>query len=89
MYDLSCIFYNYIQINKGVKSCAFTSRGNVLATGGIDRIVRVINIPSRTFSITRASGFFKGHNAPITYVGLEGKENRLISTSQVYINFLT
>jgi len=73
---------NYIQVSKGVKTCAYTSRGNLLATGGIDRVVRLINIPSRTFSITKASGFLKGHNAPVTYVGIEGKENRLISTSQ-------
>merc|ERR1719481_1370709 len=73
---------NYIPISKGVKTFSFTSRGNVLATGGIDRGVRLLSIPSRTFSINKASGFLKGHNAPVTYVGIEGKENRLISTSQ-------
>ena len=58
-------------------------RGNLLATGGIDRIVRLINVPSRTFLITKANGFLKGHNSPVTYVGIQAKENRLISTSQV------
>lgn len=54
-----------------------------MATGGIDRIVRLINVPSRTFLITKANGFLKGHNSPVTYVGIQAKENRLISTSQV------
>ena len=54
-----------------------------MATGGIDRIVRLINVPSRTFLITKANGFLKGHNSPVTYVGIQANENRLISTSQV------
>ena len=73
---------NYIPVSKGVKTFAFASRGNTLVTGGIDRIVRVFNIPSRTFQISKATGFLKGHNNPITYVGIDQKENRLISTSQ-------
>ena len=44
---------NYVAINKGVKTFAFSSRGNTLVTGGIDRIVRIYNIPSRTFQITK------------------------------------
>ena len=48
---------NYIAINKGVKTFAFSSRGNTLVTGGIDRIVRIYNIPSRTFQITKGRGF--------------------------------
>ena len=48
---------NYIAINKGVKTFAFSSRGNTLVTGGIDRIVRIYNIPSRTFQITKGQGF--------------------------------
>ena len=51
-------------------------------TGGIDRIVRVFNIPSRTFQISKATGFLKGHNNPVIYVGIDQKENRLISASQ-------
>ena len=47
---------NYIAINKGVKTFAFSSRGNTLVTGGIDRIVRIYNIPSRTFQITKGRG---------------------------------
>ena len=97
---------NYIAINKGVKTFAFSSRGNTLVTGGIDRIVRIYNIPSRTFQITKgrgfiifpisktlwffyrfdkpqkANGFLKGHNNPITFIGIEAKENRLVTTSQ-------
>ena len=48
---------NYIAINKGVKTFAFSSRGNTLVTGGIDRIVRIYNIPSRTFQITKGRSF--------------------------------
>ena len=73
---------NYISISKGVKTFAFASRGNTLVTGGIDRIVRVFNIPSRTFQISKATGFLKGHNNPVIYVGIDQKENRLISASQ-------
>ena len=49
---------NYIAINKGVKTFAFSSRGNTLVTGGIDRIVRIYNIPSRTFQITKGQDHF-------------------------------
>ena len=73
---------NYISISKGVKTFAFASRGNTLVTGGIDRIVRIFNIPSRTFQISKATGFLKGHNNPVIYVGIDQKENRLISASQ-------
>ena len=59
---------NYIAINKGVKTFAFSSRGNTLVTGGIDRIVRIYNIPSRTFQITKGQDYsdssflvFSGH----------------------------
>ena len=48
---------NYIAINKGVKTFAFSSRGNTLVTGGIDRIVRIYNIPSRTFQITKGQDY--------------------------------
>ena len=48
---------NYISINKGVKTFAFSSRGNTLVTGGIDRIVRIYSIPSRTFTITKGIGY--------------------------------
>ena len=53
---------NYIPVSKGVKTFAFASRGNTLVTGGIDRIVRVFNIPSRTFQISKATGFLKGRD---------------------------
>ena len=67
----------------GVKTFGFSSRANTLVTGGIDRTVRIFNIPSRTFQITKANGFLKGHNNPVTYVGIEAKESRLVTTSQV------
>ena len=30
----------------------------------------------------KANGFLKGHNNPITFIGIEAKENRLVTTSQ-------
>ena len=59
---------NYIAINKGVKTFAFSSRGNTLVTGGIDRIVRIYNIPSRTFQITKGwvSPYFRNPSRTFT-----------------------
>jgi WD40 repeat protein len=65
------------KIHKGVKTFDLCTTKNVLATGGMDRVVRLWNpyLPSRPVARLR------GHNAPVFLVKVAPEDNRIFSIS--------
>jgi WD40 repeat protein len=65
------------KIHKGVKTFDLCTAKNVLATGGMDRVIRLWNpyLPSRPVARLR------GHNAPVFLVKIAVEDNRLFSIS--------
>jgi WD40 repeat protein len=65
------------KIHKGVKTFDLCTAKNVLATGGMDRIIRLWNpyLPARPVARLR------GHNAPVFLVKIAVEDNRLFSIS--------
>ncbi|XP_072171177.1 cilia- and flagella-associated protein 337-like [Diadema setosum] len=66
------------KIHKGVKTFDFCKEKNLIATGGMDRILRLYNpyVPSKP------TGMLRGHNAPIFSLFIAPNENRIYSISQ-------
>ncbi|XP_041461483.1 WD repeat-containing protein on Y chromosome-like isoform X2 [Lytechinus variegatus] len=66
------------KIHKGVKTFDFCKEKNLIATGGMDRILRLWNpyVPSKP------TGMLRGHNAPIFSLFIAPAENRIYSISQ-------
>ena len=65
------------KIHKGAKTFDLCPVRNILATGGMDRVVRVWNpyLPARPIARLR------GHNAPVYLVKITAEDNRLFSVS--------
>eukprot|EP01147_Barroeca_monosierra_P000623 gene623-3933_t len=65
------------RVKRGVRSFAYIPKGNLIATGGLDRAIWLWN-PYVTF---QAAGVLRGHTAPIHHVCINPIENRLYSIS--------
>lgn len=65
------------KIHKGAKTFDLCTAKNVLATGGMDRVIRIWNpyLPSRPVARLR------GHNAPVFLVKIAVEDDRLFSIS--------
>ncbi|XP_032743080.1 WD repeat-containing protein on Y chromosome-like [Rattus rattus] len=65
------------RVHKGVKAFSFCRKKNLLATGGLDRIVRVWN----PYLPGKPTGVLRGHTAPVMYVHVAAEENKVFSVS--------
>lgn len=65
------------KIYKGVKTFDFNKAKNVLATGGMDRLIRLWN----PYVPTKAVGILRGHVTPIVHIFIVEEDNRLFSIS--------
>jgi len=65
------------KVYKGVRTFDFCKEKNVIATGGMDRLIRLWNpyVPSKPVGILR------GHVTPIFYLFIVAEDNRLFSMS--------
>ncbi|XP_066918416.1 cilia- and flagella-associated protein 337-like isoform X1 [Clytia hemisphaerica] len=65
------------KIYKGVKTFDFSKTKNVLATGGMDRLIRLWN----PYVPTKPVGILRGHVTPIIHLFMVEDDNRLFSVS--------
>eukprot|EP00794_Sanderia_malayensis_P006938 gene6938-7717_t len=65
------------RVYKGVRTFDFCKEKNIIATGGMDRLIRLWNpyVPSKPIGILR------GHVTPIFYLFVVAEDNRLFSIS--------
>ncbi|XP_076818537.1 cilia- and flagella-associated protein 337-like isoform X2 [Clavelina lepadiformis] len=67
------VFYVY----KGVKTFDFCTATNIVATGGMDRIVRLWN----PYVPQKATGLLRGHSSPVVFISIDGEDGRIFSIS--------
>nr|XP_033794798.1 WD repeat-containing protein 64-like isoform X2 [Geotrypetes seraphini] len=65
------------KVHKGVKTFDFCKKCNILATGGLDRIIRLWNPYITGWPI----GLLSGHSSPIGFLCIEDRNMRLFSVS--------
>eukprot|EP00043_Microstomoeca_roanoka_P003972 m.46823 g.46823 ORF g.46823 m.46823 type:complete len:1292 (-) comp12280_c2_seq1:52-3927(-) len=68
------------RVRKGVRTLAYIEKGNLIATGGLDRAIWLWN-PYVTF---QAAGVLRGHTAPIHHICASTTDHRLFSLSVDY-----
>ncbi|OCT97088.1 WD repeat-containing protein 64 [Xenopus laevis] len=65
------------KVKRGVKAFDFCKEGNILVTGGLDRIVRIWNpyVPGWP------TGLLRGHSSPITFLQIADENSKIYSVS--------
>lgn len=64
-------------VYKGVSTFEYCKERNTIATGGMDRIVRLWN----PYMPHKPTGYLRGHNSPLVFVSLSGVNDRVFSIS--------
>ncbi|XP_063285525.1 WD repeat-containing protein 49-like [Pelobates fuscus] len=65
------------RVYKGVKTFALCKKNSLIATGGMDRIIRMWNL----YVPTRAIGMLRGHTAPIFSLEISSEDNKIFSVA--------
>nr|XP_039255477.1 uncharacterized protein LOC120332325 [Styela clava] len=64
-------------VYKGVSTFDFCKERNIIATGGMDRILRLWN----PYMPQKPTGYLRGHNTPLVFVAMSGVDDRVFSVS--------